>query len=384
MSCHDSTNELSVDDMKEFQHIDRDFHYTSDAGEDLVLYLSEAVNKIKLSNGFGEWWFKPNSNAFTIPGKYLEYSGHYALTYVKEDASLEYGSIIVISGKAYDRVESFIGPKTVWPDGMQDAMVFSVPRDSFKNAIEDGRIVDYSLTTNQGRSESDLDTVNFLYSYMQFSGDRKSERILVGLESQDAQSREQSIDVVAHWPEKIDLSILEIYPFSDNRQRFKLSTNQLIDQFGNTVADGTFVKFILTHQNGSQSIHHGYTIEGKSTLTIPNPKEPGSIFIKACVGNKVCSIPLNIDFKSNVSSFKWRYDKDSRDLIVYDVIGALSQKVPDGTTVRFSIKSAMGESDIDLVTDDGACIYGLGTLPSGEYEIEITVVDKIEKIKLNI
>lgn len=321
-------------------------------------------------------------NMLKIPEGVLTHKGQYRLLFFKDDIKVNEKLIFFEAGKAEGLVENYIGPKTIWPNGMQEAMLFSVVKDKFHNPVREGEEIALISKYPDGTIRRKSPTIKNLHGSYLFSGEKRSNKIYTGSSKEKAAGQELETEVVPFWPQSFDLKLLSIYPYADHRQRFKIQTYPLYDQFGNIVVDGTKVDFIVENENGFVGQHQSFTIDGKASISIQNPKLPAEWKVHALIGNRVESRATNLKFDSNIKSFDVRVVDDGAQIKIGPVIAALNQMITDGTEVITSISNGNIQEQKVLETENGFAFLDLSLLANGKYDITLKISDKSKTFKI--
>ncbi len=383
-SCR-NTNDWRKPNEANRNTVDIEYEYKTIAGEELTVRVpNDNVEFVLLRSSLSKKIYDAFSNVLHIPGQDLEHAGYFELLFYGLDGIVEEGSIKVLPGEAHGKIASYIGPKTIWPKGIQKAMHLNIPRDSFHNAMLNEELVSLSAKYPDGSIRKKELEVNKLHVSNVFIGEDKSSKIYVGTKKGSSAGPEQEVEVVAFWPHQIYVELIEHFPFADRRQRLRLHTNQMSDRFGNLIADGTNVVFEIMNDQGALSLHKAFTIDGKASISIRNPMKPTNWTIKACVGGVVCSESIEVNFDSNIKSFDLYFDKLSREINIGPVIASLSNLVPDGTEVNLNFQGTSNEINKTIELEDGKAVCDLSLFPPGEYDVKVTISDKLKTMKIKL
>ena len=379
-SCYEEHQEtldsISFETLETFDtlsaNVDQDFVINSETDFDYLI-LNSALTNMR---------FDANDGHCIVPADSIKHKGRYRILLFKGTERVGDKEVFYEAGKATGLIENYIGPKTIWPNGIQDAMLFSVAKDKFENPITEGEeiVLLSKFPSSEIRRKSPV--IKNLHTSLRFTGDRKASKIYTGSSKEKASGHELETEVVPYWPINVKLSILSVYPYSDHRQRFKIHTDQLLDQFGNVLVDGTKVDFIIENKNGYVGQHHSFTIDGKASISIQNPGFPDQWKIYGSVGNRVKSKALDLQFTSNIRSFDVAVVEEGNKIKIGPIVAALNQMTTDGTEVVARISNKQQTTEEILETENGFAFLDLTLLSNGTYQIEIAISDKTKSFKI--
>lgn len=270
---------------------------------------------------------------FNIKGTLLEDAGLVRITLFVGNELKDKKNIIVKADNIVDPIELFTGPNTIWVNNIQESMVVALAKDQYGNAAREGEDILYqSRYPDREKFRNSLEVKNQL-AYQILDSDFKSGKIFSGTSDERSSGKEQRIDVIQLWPENIKIEVIDILPYADSRQFYKLSTNVLKDVNGDIIPDGTLVSFKTSFKK-RKSQYKAYTIDGVANVYIRNPEFPSNWRIYAYVGNEtVVSNELDLIFESNVNQLPINLTDEK--VIVGPITSFIGQYIPDGTKVHF-------------------------------------------------
>ena len=253
-------------------------------------------------------------------------------------------------------IESYLGPKTIIVNSSEKSMLTNVINDKYGNPVKDGTPIEYSL--RYPGSSDNLDKVvetEHLVSYVQFRSKELTGKIIVGAKSTDASIREQEVRVIAGPPSKVEIEVVEWFPYADSRQMVWLRTNIIRDEFQNVVADGTEIKFEVEDASLGNNEYKSFTIGGIANVYIENPSKETTWNVVAKTYDGVTSNLLNLNFESNIESIAFDYDRRNHKIKVGPIISGLGQHVNDGTEVSLTISKGDKKIRYEMESQDGHC-----------------------------
>ena len=373
--------QTSVENISFRSQVDMDT-LSANVEVDLIIHSMFDFDYVIATSALISTRFESKDGQCIIPADSITHKGKYRLLLFKGIEKVDEKQVYYEAGKATGLIENYIGPKTIWPNGIQDAMLLSVAKDKFENPIAEGEEIVLQLKFPSSEIRRKSPKVEHLHTSLIFAGDRKASKIYTGSSKENASGQELETEVVPFWPLAYGLKILSVYPYADHRQRFKIQTDPLVDQFGNILSDGTKVDFIIEDNAGFVGQHQSFTIDGKASITIQNPGFPNQWKISSSIGNRIKSTPLNLNFTSNIQSFKVEVVDEGSQIKIGPVIAALNQMTTDGTEVKVVINHSETTAVKILETEDGFAHLDLSLLANGSYQIEIAISDKSKSFKI--
>jgi len=270
---------------------------------------------------------------FNIKGSQLEDAGLVKIMLLVGNELKDQKNILVTADDIVDPIELFTGPNTIWVNDIQESMVVALAKDQYGNAAREGEDILYqSRYPDREESKNSIEVKNQL-AYQILDSDFKSGKIFSGTSDELSSGKEQRIDVIQLWPENIKIEVVDLLPYADSRQFYKLSTNVIKDVNGDIIPDGTLVSF-KTRFKKRKSQYKAYTIDGVANVYIRNPEFPSNWRIYAYVGNEtVVSNELELVFESNVNQLP--INLTDKKVIVGPITSFIGQYIPDGTKVHF-------------------------------------------------
>ncbi len=228
-------------------------------------------------------------------------------------------------------IESYIGSKSIPADnGLHWSMFTILPVDEFNNmVINSTKLVIKELRPNGEFVVKNVKTKDGI-GFTKITSKTMKGKTLISTSSGSAYSKEKELLELPNFPKNIFLKPESDILYADSRQFFKLITNELFDNYGNRVSDGTLIKFKVVDSKGNQSFYRTFSMDGLASVNIQNPDNPGNLSVLGYIDNLVYSQALNLNFKPYVTNFNLQFIDNKEYLLIGPVIGPLNQLVSDG------------------------------------------------------
>ena len=127
------------------------------------------------------------------------------------------------------------------------------------------------------------------------------------------------------------------HAYADGNQMISFSTSKLVDQFNNTISDGTQVHFSIETGNGQILSSWAAVVEGVATAKLLHPEASDEWKITAFISGAAMSNTLKIKFLPAFSDFSINVSKKDNEISVGPIHSFLGQWIPDGFPVEFKI-----------------------------------------------
>ena len=263
-----------------------------------------------------------------------------------------YGSTTVelTPGEAVGPLDVYLGPRTMFANGNDLAMVVAVPVDVQGNPVATGTRVDTRTIRPDRSVEVDATTTSGLLGYRIIFSETLAGATTVSATSGAAIGPARRVDEVANTPVDLDLVLLDPVPPADGTALVRMATNELVDQFGNLLPDGTIVTLDAVGVTGVRR-QTAATIAAVATFVVQVPDLPGQATLTAYVSTAT-SPPLVVDFEPAVAELPVRVTvPDEVDVGLQIEVGAvttpLGSLIPDGTHALITLQS--NGSDLRIV-----------------------------------
>ena len=246
------------------------------------------------------------------------------------------GSFVIQAEQSVSEIESYLGPPSLFAGGVNKSMLIIIPKDRFGNPIPDGNQV---LIKNQFKSKLEIDSVGTknLIAYMPFYAPLNTGRWLISSEAQGITSKENTLEIQPSFPIDFTISSSRNHPYADGNQLVTFSTSEISDLYGNLVSDGTFVRFIITQENGTILKASGTTINGQASTQILHPDKATSWVVRAFVLGMAQSNDVSLVFEQALKPFDVSFSESGREITVGMLKSFMDQIIPDGLDISLTI-----------------------------------------------
>lgn len=321
-----------------------------------------------------KWETWKGSKEFLIPSKYTEIAGEAYLRLICNDQIVHSQEVGIIPGESKHPIKTYTGPKSIWNQSKQRTMLVAIPRDTFGNVVEEGSVTKHNYNFPKQNIEKVKREVEDMVSYTRVVSPLQSGNILASVSDPKGSSAEQDIKVLASWPYRVELILVDHIPYADDRHYVEFKTNKLTDRIGAQIPDGTLVSLEISSDKGTYSVYKSLSIDGVAKFQIRNPSYKTFWKAKANIGNRVNSNTLKLYFDSPLKRIEYTYHSDKNQLEVGPLRSFLNQNLTDGMKVFLEIEDQILSSQ----TVKGSAWFDLGKLnvDPGEIPIKIMVSDK--------
>jgi len=329
--------------------------------------LNEETIVIVWDGKFGEQYFEKkiyrDDFIFKFPDSISHQSGFIHIKIAHCNKVIARTTAYISSLYPVGTIESYLGPKTLAIDQNLESMLCLIPTDKFGNALEEYDSVSFNTKYNGLANINRKQNVENLLSCIKIKNNKQTGKVILGAKSADAYIDEQEVAIVQGPMQDVKINIVNLHPFSDQRQQVHLNTDIIYDSMGNVVADGTSVVFVVQENGEIKAKYQAYTVSGIATLYIENPMYATTWDISIAGFSK--SNIVKISFQDNITSIPLRIENNY--LIVGPVVGSFDQYIPDGTNVKVVFNYII-ERDLEIE-------HGFAKV-----EIPNTILESIETI----
>ena len=314
----------------------------------------------------GKWGMKvlesvieEDKASFDFENIKFEERGEIEFILTAEQKVLDRHSLEILPLTGDSLVESYLGPKTIFVGGEEKTMLTNVTTDKFGNPIKDGSTVDYSIRFPGEAAYSKAVKTEDLISFVQLNSKEEIGKIIIGANSNKASIREQEVRVIPGYATEFGIEIVEWFPYADSRQTVRLRSDVIRDKFGNVIADGSAISFVVEQDDKIINQYKSFTVGGIANVYIENPPIETSWDIYAKTDNQNVSNVLSLDYKSNIESVAFDYDRRNHSISVGPITSELGQFVNDGTEISLTISKGENELVLENEALDGFCEFKL-------------------------
>lgn len=242
-------------------------------------------------------------------------------------------------GPAVDPHDLYLGPRTVIADGIDFTMIVAVPEDEFGNPIATGTDVNFVVTRPDLSVEIDERVTENLLSFDRITARTVTGKTRVSVNVNDATGREMTFLEVAGLPDPFAVRVIDPAIPADGVSIVRVRTDELADEFGNLLPDGTDVILDVSGVTGRRRIK-GETIKGVAEFSVEAPSRSGRIELQATASGRNSEV-LVVDFPNAVADLPvvTAPHLDGIELTIGPVITTRGSYVAEGTQARITTES---------------------------------------------
>ncbi|SOE21717.1 hypothetical protein SAMN06298216_2173 [Spirosomataceae bacterium TFI 002] len=306
---------------------------TIEAGKDFAVAVPKGKH-VSVVTSWGSYFLPIISNSeeshvVIIPSSINRQAGRMTIKFFDGTPDCE---IEIKPGLAVEPLETYVGEKSIVADGGEDwAMLTVIPQDEFFNLTKSGTGVDFKMVRPNGKLYAQSISTNYGVAFSKIFSERKVGKTIIAVNTNGIAAKEKELLEIAGPPVDFKIEAIGIYPYADSRQYFQMESSEILDRFGNQVANGTLVQFSVSDANGSSRILNAYTISGKAILNINNPSNEGRLQVQASIGDYAKSNIVGYDFRRHIQKMDANFE--GKYIVVGPVIGRFGQYATDGTEV---------------------------------------------------
>lgn len=245
-------------------------------------------------------------------------------------------SVQIVPGPAVEPIVPLVGPRTIIANTEDETMVVVSPTDQWGNPVADNTVVTTTVDRPDGtREQTDHQTRDRVAAIRLLSGSTAG-RTRIASQVDGAAGPVNVVDEVAGVPAPFSITIDDQGRLADGFSLHRVSTDELVDVFGNRLPDGVASVFVVDTQRGRSFIET--TVQGGvATASIQAPEKAGQVTITARVSGRA-SVPAEIEFLSAVSTFpvKTMFKDDELRVSVGPVVLSSGGYPADGTLVMIT------------------------------------------------
>lgn len=293
------------------------------------------------------------------------------------------GRIYVQPQDSVHSMETYLGPPSIIAGFADYSMLVSIPTDQYDNPLPDGTkvTVNYQFQRN---IESEVTYIKDRVAYKNLNSYPRANRMLVSSEALGKDSKEMTLNIVPEIPKPFKIFVNRNHNFADGNQISKLHTSTIKDKYGNVIADGTYVKFIIKNKNNNILQTFGSTVNGIAQANMLHPNSYDEWTIKAFIEGIAESNSLSLVYKNIMDDFKYSIHGGNRKITIGPLKSFMNQLVPDGLPVTMNLyQGDKITASLYQESEDGKAIFYLleENIPQGYYDIEIKAAGLIKKIE---
>ena len=311
------------------------------AGDSVVVEMSgslgDGVVDVLLQGAYGVMRFEvaivEGQGRLALPPAVTRQAG----TWTVESGELAQ-TLEVLPREAATLVAPLVGPRTIVANGADQTLAVLLPTDRFGNQVADG--TDSTIAWEQpggSTSAANPGVVDGMAWALIPSGQVAGLTTVRATAGADEGVRASAvrIDEVPGVVRDITLTASEPRGIADGRSVVTLHTNQLVDAFGNTLADGTIAHFIFDGPSGRGMLNS--TVQnGVVHIAVHAPASPGKLTGHVVIHGTE-SNDVEIDFATAIDGFDARIEfiGDEALLRIEHALDPSGAFVADGTEVTW-------------------------------------------------
>lgn len=362
------------------------------AGQDIIIKATSkgVIPNLRISNAIGSTLItgkKMDSDFhFKIPQYYCQISG--ALDWCIADHC---GSIHILPLDKVASIESYIGPTTVLAGQQNSYMAVAMAKDIFGNLSPNELPITLKNNYKDNSNFTELQVKNGLVYNYGNSGEIIG-NISIAFQNDSESTKEYNVEVGPAKAQPFKISSDREHTKADGNSLLTLSTDEIKDEFGNKIANGSLVRFSISGKK-SHSYVDAYTIDGKAESQILHPTKSDEWRITAQISNGVNSNQLTLNFDAALEQLPIAISPDQI-VTIGPMTSYLGQYIPDGFPVKLQVY-CNNERTTDLIqleSQDGHVSVDIKPLLNEQnsqgkdksYTIEVQSGDLTNTLQFNV
>lgn len=319
---------------------------------------------------------------YTLPTQFTQKSGFCKWHLVNNKIISVSGILEISSLEGPVKMETYLGPRSIYAGTTDYAMLVNVPTDIYDNPVKEGTPVQIKrqiLTNN----ESFETTTKDLISWKRLFSVERSGRMLVTANTTWSNTKELTVDIYPAQATGFELYFKRNHEYADGNQIIIFETSVIKDIYGNTISDGTLVIFQVTNKNGVKLKTEGTSINGIAMAQMLHPEVEENWKVEAYVTGSAKSEVISIDFKPAIQSYDLTIAEDGRTILVGPILSFMDQLNPDGIPINIKISDEKNQQ-IEIKKNTSVNGFTEIELPvenykSGIYHLEVTIAGVTKK-----
>ena len=315
-----------------------------DAGTEITLKFKIYTNQIPtlfIHHSYGSTLVKASrvndEIEFVLPSNFSNKTGVVNWKLIFDNKILLKSSFKITANTSSKTVlESYLGPTRILAGNHDFSMLVVIPTDKFDNPHANNTTVKINnqfLNTINSKEEK----TNHLIAWQHINSRNKTGIILVSASCNNTNSKEFTSKIYASSPTNFLIDIKRNHEFADGNQLAEIVTSTILDEFGNSVADGTLVDFIISNNEGSNLKVSASTLRGIASAKIIHPEKPDNWNVKGMIAGLAISNNIELKFKPVISNFNVSFSKKNGTVSVGPLKSFMNQLIPDGALVELHI-----------------------------------------------
>lgn len=314
------------------------------AGTEVALTFSSENDKSPLlfiNNSYGSTLISPNKKntklVFIIPSVFSKKAGILNWSLIYNGKTQLKNSIEILPNIANKTlIESYLGPRSIQAGNRDYSMLVIIPTDIYDNPLPENSSVKINEQFLDNITSTEEKTKN-LIAWKNIIAKEKAGSILVSSSSNTTNSNELTTVIYPSNPTNFVISFNRSHDFADGNQLTELTTSKLLDEFGNTISDGTIVQFNIVTIENTILKTRATTINGFAKAKILHPDSKEIWKVKGYVNGLAESNTITINYEPITTNFNVSFSENNRKIKVGPIESFMNQLIPDGALVKLKI-----------------------------------------------
>ncbi|SFR31353.1 hypothetical protein SAMN04490243_0180 [Robiginitalea myxolifaciens] len=311
-----------------------------------------------VDNAWGSTLLAPDDSksvSFSLPAALAQKAGLSNWYLVAGQTVLDSGEYTILPAKPpMPTLETYIGPPSIFANGLDQSMLVALPQDQYGNALQDSTPVRIRTLFRNQQEETRVN-VNRLIAYDYIATRPQAGELFIAASADTQVSKELTVRVLASLPTDFEIEAIREHTYADGNQIVTLRTSPIQDSNGNSIADGTLVNFQVKNILGPALHAQGQTVNGVARANLLHPQQADTWEVSAYISGLAKSNSIGLEFEPAVADFSLLLSGDGRELQITSIQSYMEQLIPDGLTVSLTILDAMGKP---LYTDQSRTFAG--------------------------
>ncbi len=284
-------------------------------------------------------------------------------------------------------LETYFGPRSVIAGETDFSMLVVVPTDAYDNPLPNGTQTRIRAQFQDNIEENKVPTKDFI-AWKNIYSKTKTGRILVGASCMETDSKELTTIIHPTLSEDFEIRAERNHNFADGNQIVRFFTDQLRDRYGNIVADGTLVDFMVVDSKGALLRTIGTTVNGMANANMLHPSKKEQWQITAYVTGAAKSNTISLSFAPAIAHLPIVLSEGGREVRVGPILSFMEQRVPDGIEIKMAVNTSEGELMMERQTTSkngmGIFLLEKAYFNTGTYRVTITAAGHTETISIQL
>ena len=340
ISAFSVKTESSTTELFKLETIERTFI----AGTEVALTFSSENDKSPLlfiNNSYGSTIISPKkidtNLVFKLPAVFSKKAGILNWSLIYEGKTQLKNSIEILPNIATKTlIESYLGPRSIQAGNKDYSMLVIIPTDIYDNPLPENSSVKINEQFLDNITSTEEKTKN-LIAWNTIMAKDKAGSILVSSSCNSTNSNELTTIIYPSNPTNFIISFNRNHDFADGNQITELTTSKIVDEFGNTISDGTIVEFNIVNTENTILKTRATTINGFAKAKILHPDSKDIWNVKGFVNGLAESNTITINYEPITTNFNVHFSENNRKITVGPIESFMNQLIPDGALVKLKI-----------------------------------------------